>query len=108
MTSAAIVPNTATIDTAVHYGQVEYRGVRDCHQIATTKTRKPRSTPRYLFTSSTTKSDIASPIAVVSSFTTQKYGFTAGTFTGPANAVPVPPDTGPPGPEPADVDPRGA
>ena len=83
MTSAAIVPNTATIDTAVQYGQVRYCGVRNCHTIATTNTRKPRTTPRYLLTSSTTKSDIASPIAVVSSFSAQKYGFTAGTFTAP-------------------------
>src|SRR5579875_478213 len=78
MTSAAIVPNTATMDTAVQYGQVRY-----CQPIASANTTKPRITPRYLFTSRTTKSDSASPIAVVSSFTAQKYGPTAGTFGTP-------------------------
>src|SRR5579872_6904303 len=83
MTSAAIVPNTATIDTAVQYGHVLYRGVRNCHTIAAANTAKPRTTPRYLLTSSTIQSDTASPMAVVSSFTTQKYGLTAGTFEAP-------------------------
>ncbi len=83
MTSAAIVPNTATMDTAVQYGQVRYCGVLNCHTIAAANTRKPRATPRNLLTSRTTKSDTASPMAVVSSFTTQKYGFTAATFGAP-------------------------
>src|ERR1700751_2481604 len=83
MTSATIVPNTATIDTAVQYGQVRYRGVRNCHTIAAANTAKPRTTPRDLLTSSTTQSDTAAPIAVVSSFTIQKYGLTAGTFDAP-------------------------
>ncbi len=53
MTSAHIVPKTATIATADQYGQVRYVGVRNCHVIATTNSTNPRPPRPYLLTSFT-------------------------------------------------------
>ena len=53
MTSAHIVPKTATIATADQYGQVRYVGVRNCHVIASAKSTNPTTTARYLLTSFT-------------------------------------------------------
>ncbi len=72
ITSAHIVPKTATIATADQYGQVRYRGVLNCQVIVTANSTNPTSTAAYWFQSFTRKSDTASPIAVVSSFTAQK------------------------------------
>jgi hypothetical protein len=70
--SATMVPNTATIATAVQYGHVRYTGTRNCQTIATANTTIVASTARYGLNRCTRKSDTASPIAVVSSFTNQK------------------------------------
>ena len=53
MTSAHIVPNTATIATADQYGQVRYVGVRNCQVIAIANRMNPTTTARYLLTSFT-------------------------------------------------------
>src|SRR5215469_3721266 len=70
--SATIVPNTATIATAVQYGHVRYVGTRNCQTIAIANTTKPASTARYGLYRFTRKSATASPIAVVRIFTAQK------------------------------------
>ena len=86
-----IVPNTATIDTAVQYGQVRYRGVRNCQVIATANTTNPASTPRYWLTSCTRQSDTASPIAVVSSFTDPEVRLYRGNLRSAARNVRIHP-----------------
>ena len=70
--SATIVPNTATIATAVQYGHVRYVGTRNCQPIAIANTTNPINTARYGLYCFTRKSDTASPIAVVRIFRPQK------------------------------------
>jgi hypothetical protein len=62
--------------------------VLNCQAMAIANSTRPASTARYSLNRCTRKSDTASPIAVVSSFSTQKYGFTAGTFTPPVTGGP--------------------
>src|SRR5579875_1576628 len=91
--SATIVPNTATIATALQYGHVRYPGTRNCQPIAIANTTKPANTARQGLNCLTRKSDSASPIAVVAIFTAQNPGLTSGTFgtAGPPRGEPPPP-----------------